>query len=525
MTRSLRFLPLALISAIITLVVAPQASAADPVPAWCRDGDAWLGYSENTPGSSDRDAFTQCLQSAAQRGTITSFDAQIVNDGVLFDLGSASLLWVSEDSFALDLAITAYEQHVTIGDNCDRLFKVHAGFSQMIAPGFPCTGGERVREDVRIVHDPDFTIYIIDTQFVIDGPDGWYHIVRDQTGWGEDPERRGQITLKSDNDAIWVTTDFDWFDDTGFDIHGPVANTAQDRQQFLAYDWEQRVTAEMIPESFNRTAYYLLPDWAAYWREVRLWLKAMGDDLFGPNAQPVHLEVLDIVGWVAYASGRTIYISFASANTILHELAHIVAGTLRGHDERFTATIIDIWERYIPDFDAARARTLAEQYGVKISQPAPIQPVSSLTRTVRDLLAKPAPPSPSDNEPIPPGQLLYSIRLQVGRTYDGYPQTEIPLSSRVPLCKVQERYADDTTYTATHLPQASFTVNPGGIWNGLEIGSYGDDKGGEYGVYFSGTPVAPGRVRVEISTQCPGGSSQDPRLVGYSEIIVVAPEP
>ena len=527
MPRSLRLLPLALIGAIIALsLAAPRAQAADPVPAWCPDGDSWLPYAESIPGSSDRDAFTQCLQSAAQRGAITAFDAQIVDDGVLFDLGPASLFWTLPNLFSLDLAITAYEQHVTIADNCDRIFQLRADLLQMTASGFACEGQDRIREDIRSVAEPDFTIYILDTQFIIDAPDGWYHIVRDRTDWGEDPTRRGQITLKAANGAIWVTADTEVPESSGgaiFDIHRPVANTAKDRQQFLAYDWEERVTEELIPRSFEDSATYLLPDWPAYWREVRLWLAAISDDLLGPTAEPVHLEVLNAVGWQAYASGRTIHISYANAATILHELAHIIAGDSSGHNGRFIATLLEIWERYIPDFDAERARALAERYGVEIGEPANLRPVSARTRTVLDLFAKTPPSAPSDDAPIPADLLLRSITLQTGRTYDYDPQTIVAASPHAPSCIIEERAADGTIERSGYGPIADFTVNPGGTWNGLAIQSYGDDE--EAGAFVAGIPVAPGRVRVKISTQCPGGFSQSPRLVGYSEIIVVNPQP
>lgn len=523
MTRSLRLFPLALICATIALILAaPRAQAADPIPAWCPDGDAWLGYHENTPGSSDRETFTRCLQSAAQRGSITAFDAKIANNGVLFDLGPASLFWTLPNLFSLDLVVTAYEQHVTIEDNCERIFQLRADLLQMTAPGFACEGQERIREDSRSVADPDFTIYILDTQFVVDAPDGWYHIVRDRTDWGEDPTRRGQITLRAANGAIWVTADTEIPESSGgaiFDIHRPVANTAEDRQQFLAYDWEERVTEELIPQSFEDAATYLLPDWPAYWREVRLWLAAIRDDLLGPTAEPVYLEVLDAVGWQAYASGRTIYISYASAAAILHELAHVVAGDSSGHDGRFVATLLDIWERYIPDFDGDRARALAQRYGVEIGEPARIQPISARTRTVRDLFAKTPFSDPSDDVPIPADMLLRSITLHTGRAYHYAPQTIVAASPRAPSCIIEERAADGTIERSGYGPIADFTVNPGGTWNGLAIQSYGDDQ--EAGAFVAGTPVAPGRVRIKISTQCPGGFSQVPRLVGYSEIIVV----
>ena len=521
---ALRLLPPALICAVAALIlVGSRAQAADAVPAWCHDGGAWLAYAEDLPGSADRETFTQCLQSGVQRGTITAFDAQLVDDGVLFDLGRGSVFWTLPGLFALEFSITAYEQYVMIGDNCDRRFEVRDGLPRMTEPGYPCDGQERVRADARSVSDADFTIYIIDTQFIVDAPDGWYHIVRDQTGFGGDLQRRGQIQLKGVNGAVWVTTETEQFRWQLFDYHGPVANTAHDRQQFLEYDWEQRVEVELISPAFDRTAQYLLPDWPAYWREVRLWLAAMTDDLLGVGAEPIQLEVLDVIGWQAYASGRTIYTSYASTNTMLHELAHIVAGELSGHDGRFAATLLAIWERYIPDFDGARARALAERYGVEIGEPAHLQPISDRTEAVRNLLAKTAPLSLSDEQPIPPDQLHYSITLEVGRTYDGFsPPTILASSSQAPSCEVQQQEPDGTTYMATYGPEAEFTINPGGTWNGLKIGLYGDDE--ETGAYVTGTPVAPGRVRVEISTLCPDGNPQDPLRVGYSEIIVVAPD-
>ena len=66
-------------------------------------------------------------------------------------------------------------------------------------------------------------------------------------------------------------------------------------------------------------------------------------------------------------------------------------------------------------------------------------------------------------------------------------------------------------------------MNPGGEWNGLELVGYSNAKTGERGVQVTGTPTVAGRVLVRITTQCPGGRSQEPRFVGYSEIIVVDP--
>ena len=514
------------IAALLALVVgASAARGAGPTAAWCHDGGGWLGYAEGIPGSAARDRLTACLRANAGQGEIVAIQGQLVPGGALLDLGDASLYWDIPSVFGVTVTITAYDHRIVLQDSCERTFEMRNGAVSMIGLGFPCVGKERIREDPRTVMDADFTIYVVGRQFVVDGAGGWYHIVRDRTGWDEDTTPRGQIVLRPVPGGAWVSTKRSDPGLTGgsiYDINEPLAGTGNDWQQYRAYDWETRLWDELFPPSFNTTAQYLLPDWDAYWAEVRRWLDAIMDDLFHGRAAPVELVVLDVLGWEAYASGRAIFISFASTNVILHELAHIVAGENEGHGGRFVATLLMFWERYVPGFDTARAVELARRYSVEVGRPVEVEPVSDRTRAVRELLAKTAPILPSDDITISPNELLHRIVLEVGRTYGLSPETIVATSSTVPICEVTERYSDGTTYQNTYLPQATFTINPGGEWNGLSLSSYGG--GGESGVSVSGTPTAAGRVRVEVSTKCPGGEAQADRLVGYSEVVVVAPD-
>ena len=326
---------------------------------------------------------------------------------------------------------------------------------------------------------------------------------------------------------MWVSADREIVDGTHHFIHEPVVGTIGDRQQYRAYDWEIRVEQELIPQSFNHSAYFLLPDWDAYWAEVRGWLAAIVDDLYRGNIEPVELQVLNTVGWEAYASGRTIYISYASANTILHELAHVLAGTDVGHGEQFTAMMLTIWDRYIPGFDAERALELADRYSVRIGSDPDVRPISSRTTLVRELFAKEPPPQPSDDSQIDPEDLLLQVVLEVGQPYTEFSNKLVATSETMPTCTVVEHYSDGTTYSSYYPVFTEFSINAGGEWNGLSLLGFSSQEDGQItnsGTWVIGTPTIAGRVLVRVISHCPGGFAQEPSLVGYSEVIVREPD-
>ena len=499
-------------------------------PAWCYESESWLPYAEGIPGSATQEEFTACLRRSAEQGYVVAFDVQLVEGGALIDVGDRSLFWTLPRLFALELSVIAYQDNVIIRDSCDRAFQVRDRAVRMIDPGFPCVRHQRIQLDGRTLNEVDFTIFVVNQQFIIDATEGWYHVVRDETGWNDNPTPRSRLPLKGVHGSVWAATDYEIYRGVHHEMHRPVANTGGDSQQYFAYDWERRVEAELFPPSFDHTAYYLLPDWDAYWTEVRSWLDAIIYDLYRGRADPVQLEVLDELGWVAYSvpSTRTIATSYGSATMILHELGHILAGDGEGHGERFIATVLMLWERYIPGFDTQRALDLADRYMVSVGTSPDVESVSERTTAVRELFAKEAPLLPSDNTSISPDDMLLQVILEVGKTYRSEDEKVVATSGTMPTCTVEESYLDGSTYEQYHGLWTEFTVNAGGNWNGLELVGFSSySAGGQIlgsGTVVEGTPTLKGRVRVKVMTRCPGGKSQEPRFVGYSEIIVVDPD-
>ncbi len=496
---------------------------------WCYNGQVWILYAEGVPGSATQDDFTACLRRGVKRGDVVAFDGQVVAGGALIDLGDTRLFWTLQSGHSLGLSITAYDDRVVFSDNCDRVFEVRDGAARMTAPGYPCLYHERVRLEPDEISRIDFTIYVVQRQFVVDAAEGWYHIVRDWTGTDEDPTPRGQITLRGVNAAVWVTAEREAVDGERFQAHQPVANTAWDPQQYRAYDWEVSVRDEMIPSSFDRAAQYLLPDWAAYWDEVRTWLAAIMDDLFHGREPPVHLEVLDLADWQGYANPaeRTISVSVASTNVILHELGHVLAGAEAGHGGDFVALMLMLWERYVPGFNTTRALELARQYAVEVGQSVAVEPVSQRTSVVTELFAKRAPVLPSDNTLVDPEDLLLQVVLEVGQTYAGLSNELVATSETMPTCTVEEHHSDGTTYMSYYPVFTEFSISAGGEWNGLSLEGFTAEEDGQItnsGTWVIGTPTIAGRVLVRVISYCPGGFAQEPSLLGYSEVIVRDPD-
>ena len=69
-----------LIAALVVLgafMAAIGSASATDRPAWCYDGDQWLGYAEGIPGSASQEKFTECLKTAVGRGEATRFDGMV----------------------------------------------------------------------------------------------------------------------------------------------------------------------------------------------------------------------------------------------------------------------------------------------------------------------------------------------------------------------------------------------------------------------------------------------------------------
>lgn len=493
--------------------------------AWCYDGNRWLGYAEGIPGSATQEDFSNCLRAAADRGEIVALEGVLQERGALIQAGDGSIYWEFEVRRETSLAITAYDDHVAFGDTCDRRIQLQNGFLTTSAPGYPCSGRQRIERTDRRVFNPDFTIYVVGRQFVAVGEDGWYHVHLDQTGWGENETPRSQITLTNRWPGIWITTARDHPGPSGgqiFFIRQPLVGNHSQLQYYLSTDWETRVPAEATSASFSRAGYDFLPDHHAYWALIKEATDAIIEDLFhGRHDRPaLVLEALE--SGLIYADHSRYFTTHANTWDLLHKIARVIAGPNAGYGGTFTGTLLMLWDRYVPTFDREAALALAHRYGVAVGDHPPVNPVSELTAKVNEILFRLPPPLPSDYEPIDPDDLHLSVTLELGKTYDHWSDVLIVTSELVPSCVVEESYSDGTTYRLRHGPQGKFTVNPGGTWNGINLLGFSGGPGVS-GMYVRGTPTLVGRVRVEITTKCPGGYAQEPRFAGYSEIIVVDP--
>ena len=518
------------------LAVAPasQAEADDSLgPVWCFDGEKWLGYFNGIPGSASRREFTECLQRGAARGEVVAIEGRLGEGNVWFEahgevFARRTMIAGSIASGSPWFEFTAYEDRVEFGySGCSYVLRGNS--IELALQGSGVCGLEHslIAEDQ--VTDPDFTIYVVGRQFVIVGDSGWHHISEDWTGQDSDPTPRSGVSLYDRFPGVWVGTQRREADEYGVRLHPvlePVAGPDWNHSAYRFFDWEKPVLREAVPEEFflaDRGLVFNNRD--EYWEGVSAWIDAIMDDLFHGQAEPVELSNERIWVYDSFTIGRTLHLSQRNTADLFRELAHIVAELRAGFGGTYTATWLMFWERYVPGFDRQVALKLADRYGVEVGQPAPVRELSDRTDHARMLINQRAPASPSDHEPIAPSELFRRVVLEVGRRYEFGEENILVTDAEVPPCTEERQGVDGSTFTKVHLPKGRSTVNPEGLWNGLNVIGFGVFPGGPDGVLVKGIPSAPGRVRVEITTQCPGGDAQEPRLVGYSEIIVVEPEP
>lgn len=498
------------------------SEAPSPVPAWCFDGQRWLGYADGIPGSASEVEFSACLSAAAARGEIRSLTGELIDDGLLLDAGGGSFIWPSRES---SLYITAYDDRIMIRDSCDREIAVQDGSTSIASPGYPCAGPGRIYEVDRSVTNPDFIIYFVPRTFVIDAEDNWIHVGYTPESLGESyPNRWGEITLLSRPPGLWLRHDVLIQAPTGGygrSFHQPIAGTGPEVGRYRFEDWFHTVRSELVfghpaVRRFEEAGRDLLPDREAYARAAQGWIDAIAEDLFAGRVAPVTFSMPahgDV--WLDVAQ-RTVWSRHPGMTRILLELARLFVHPDPGHGDRAAATFLMLLERYAPEFDAEFARQLARDYQVPVGDPIEAEPVSERTQTVLRLLSQPAPQLPSDHEPIPPEQHLGTTELVVVESYQWSSEVSI---IRQPNCYVTSRYTDGTLTTSAYGLEGSFTIGAGRHWNGLRIGEASGPE--TRSIYLQGVPTAPGRVRVEVTTRCTDDTyRQPPTVLGYVEVIV-----
>ena len=155
------------------------------------------------------------------------------------------------------------------------------------------------------------------------------------------------------------------------------------------YDWERQVEANLLPDELDEEI--------ALERAQQV-VNAVFVDLFGSSGQPPRVRETN-EGYSSYSHQfRQIRIQSGAwdAATVLHETVHAALAAQRtqtfacwqGHGREYAATILMLWERYVPGFAAARARADAAVHGVEIAGRSPIRPVGGAAEadSVTDLL-------------------------------------------------------------------------------------------------------------------------------------------
>ena len=148
---------------------------------------------------------------------------------------------------------------------------------------------------------------------------------------------------------------------------------ARDPQQHLVYDWEAHLDRSVQP------AYLQAPITLS---EARAIARAVYDDHFRGRESPPSVIVVDddeLDGFAGvYQSGlHGIELTRSALNpaSVLHELGHALVETADardpGHGPAFTAQMIALWQRYLPNFDAAAARRAAVEHDVAVGSLAP----------------------------------------------------------------------------------------------------------------------------------------------------------
>ena len=182
--------------------------------------------------------------------------------------------------------------------------------------------------------------------------------------------------------AVWVRPD-GWGDCEDGDQLIPVgfvegADTPfdeDDPQLYSVYDWERQIDANLLPAAFSETITQ---------GQAQQIVDAVFADLFGSSRQPPRVRETDD-GYSSYSHQfRQIRIQAGAwdAATVLHETVHAALAVQRtqtfarwqGHGREYAATILMLWERYVPGFDAEQARADAAVHGVEIAGRSPIRP-------------------------------------------------------------------------------------------------------------------------------------------------------
>ena len=146
-----------------------------------------------------------------------------------------------------------------------------------------------------------------------------------------------------------------------------------DPQQHLVYDWESHLEASLLPPEFQ--APITIEDARAIARAV------YADHFRGRQSPPrvFHVGTDALDGFAGNYRWPDHVIELTSegldASSVLHELGHALvrgaAATSSAHGPAFAAQMLALWQRYLPNFDAAAALRAAAEHDVAVGASPP----------------------------------------------------------------------------------------------------------------------------------------------------------
>ena len=174
----------------------------------------------------------------------------------------------------------------------------------------------------------------------------------------------------------------------------PLADYEENRddpQQHRVYDWERQAEANLLPVEFSESITQ---------ERAQQVVNAVFADLFGSSGQPPRVRPANRDDRTSYYSHQFRQIRILpdawDAATVLHETVHAALAVQenrtfarwQSHGREYAATILMLWERYVPGFAAERARADAAVHGVEIAGRSPIRPLGGMAGadSVTDLL-------------------------------------------------------------------------------------------------------------------------------------------
>ena len=166
-----------------------------------------------------------------------------------------------------------------------------------------------------------------------------------------------------------------------------------DPQRYQVYDWERQVEANLLPPEFDEEITLVA---------AQSIVDGIFADMLGGQRQAPRVREVDADGSEYAHRFRQIRLGSGGRNaaTVLHETVHALLDAEAdrsyrrwdGHGREYAATILMLWERYVPGFNGAQARADARLHSVDVAGASPLRPIGGRTgvAAVTGLLGLPA---------------------------------------------------------------------------------------------------------------------------------------